>query len=366
MSQTKIKPIAMYLPQYHPIPENDEWWGKGFTEWTNVTKAKPLFKDHYQPHLPADLGFYDLRLPETRQAQADMAREHGIFGFCYYHYWFNGKTLLEKPIEAMLKSGTPDFPFCMCWANENWSRNWDGKFKNILIEQKYCFDDDVEHIRALVPFFADPRYIRVHNKPVFIVYRTELFPDIKRTAAIWRAESIKSGIGDLYLIRVESFDRNVDPQSIGFDASFEFQPNWDIQPRRQYGNVFNRALDLVGVKTSVFSRNQVRLYKDFVDTQIQRAVKTAYKRYPGIMPMWDNTARRKTDAYVLHGSTPEEYGKWLKHIVHTFQPYSEEENFIFINAWNEWGEGNHLEPCQKWGTSYLEITRKVLNPELNQ
>jgi lipopolysaccharide biosynthesis protein len=254
----------------------------------------------------------------------------------------------------------------MCWANENWSRNWDGKFKNILIEQKYCFDDDVEHIRALVPFFADPRYIRVHNKPVFIVYRTELFPDIKRTAAIWRAESIKSGIGDLYLIRVESFDRNVDPQSIGFDASFEFQPNWDIQPRRQYGNVFNRALDLVGVKTSVFSRNQVRLYKDFVDTQIQRAVKTAYKRYPGIMPMWDNTARRKTDAYVLHGSTPEEYGKWLKHIVHTFQPYSEEENFIFINAWNEWGEGNHLEPCQKWGTSYLEITRKVLNPELNQ
>lgn len=358
----KLRAIALYLPQFHPIPENDKWWGKGFTEWANVSKAKPLFKNHYQPHLPADLGFYDLRLAETRIAQAEMAKKYGIHGFCYYHYWFNGKTLLEKPIESVLKSGKPDFPFCICWANENWSRNWDGQFKNILLEQKYSFEDDRAHIRYLLPYFADTRYIRVNNKPVFVIYRTELFPDIKRTAGIWREEAIKAGIGDLYLIRAESFEREIHPETIGFDASFEFQPNWNNQPPRYLGNLFSRLQHKSKIKSSVFLRNQIRYYRDFINLQMSyQNNNVLYKRFPGITPMWDNTARRSTNAYVLHDSSPEEYGRWLNNIIKTFKPYSSEENFIFLNAWNEWAEGNHLEPCQKWGTAYLEATAKSLN-----
>ncbi|MDJ0634982.1 MAG: glycoside hydrolase family 99-like domain-containing protein [Xenococcaceae cyanobacterium MO_188.B29] len=183
-----IKAIAFYLPQYHPIPENDKWWGKGFTEWTSVAKAKPLFKDHYQPHLPADLGFYDLRLPEVRQAQADLAREYGIYGFCYYHYWFNGKRLLERPFNEVLESGKPDFPFCLCWANENWTRRWDGQDREILIEQKYSVVDDREHIKSLISAFKDPRYIKIDGKPLFLIYRVNSLPDPSLTQKIWREE----------------------------------------------------------------------------------------------------------------------------------------------------------------------------------
>lgn len=201
-----VRAIAFYLPQYHPVPENDEWWGKGFTEWRNVSKARPLFPGHYQPHLPADLGFYDLRLPEVREAQAELARAHGISGFVYYHYWFNGRRILERPFNEVLQSGKPDFPFCLCWANENWTRIWDGGDKHILLEQKYSAQDDLAHIQSLIPAFRDERYIRVNGKPLFLVYRAELIPDPVRTAAIWREAAIKAGVGDLYLARVESYD----------------------------------------------------------------------------------------------------------------------------------------------------------------
>ena len=180
-SKKDIRPIAIYLPQFHPVPENDLWWGKGFTEWTNVVKAKPLFKDHYQPHLPADLGFYDLRVPEVREAQANLAREYGIFGFCYYHYWFNGKRILEKPFEEVFESGKPDFPFMLCWANENWTRSWDGGNNEILLEQKYCHEDDKKHIQSLIPYFKDKRYIKANGKPVIAIYRSTLLPDVART-----------------------------------------------------------------------------------------------------------------------------------------------------------------------------------------
>src|SRR5215475_4957626 len=179
--------VAFYLPQYHPIPENDEWWGTGFTEWTNVVSAKPVFAGHYQPHLPADLGFYDLRLPEVRQAQADLARNHGIHGFCYYHYWFQGRRLLRRPFDEVLRSGQPDFPFCLCWANENWTRVWDGSDKKLLIEQTYSADDDLAHIRWLAPAFRDPRHIRVEGKPLFLVYRARKLPDPLRTTSLWRS-----------------------------------------------------------------------------------------------------------------------------------------------------------------------------------
>ena len=193
--------IAFYLPQYHPFPENDEWWGKGFTEWRNVVKARPLYRGHYQPHLPADLGFYDLRVPEVRQQQADMARMYGINGFCYYHYWFNGHQLMERPLEEMLSSGNPDFPFMLCWANENWTRAWDGGSRHILIAQNYSEEDDRAHIRYLLDnVFSDSRYIRVDGKPVFLIYRSMLFPNMKETIRVWREEASSKGVDwDVFL-----------------------------------------------------------------------------------------------------------------------------------------------------------------------
>ena len=191
-----VRPIAIYLPQFHPIPENDQWWGKGFTEWTNVARATPLLPGHYQPHLPSDLGFYDLRLADTREAQAELARQHGIYGFCYYHYWFNGHRLLNRPVDEVLASGKPDFPFMFCWANENWSRRWNEEDQAILIKHDYSFEDDERHINFLIPFFKDKRYIKVGNKPVFSIYRSDLFPDIARTIDIWRKVVRQHGFDD--------------------------------------------------------------------------------------------------------------------------------------------------------------------------
>ena len=354
----RLRPIAIHLPQFHPIPENDRWWGKGFTEWTNVAKATPRFPGHYQPHIPADMGFYDLRLTETREAQAALAQAYGIHGFCYYHYWFNGRLVLEKPLEGLLKDRTPSMPFMLCWANENWTRNWDGQFKNILLEQSYGLDDDRAHIRYLFKFFEDPRYIRIQGRPVFAVYRTNLFPDIRRTAEVWREEARKAGLGDLYLLHVESFGNAVDPVSIGFDASFDFQPNFKSLGKTIGRDQVSTMLHRTGLRRSPFFADKVYSYDDFVSTAM-RSEQPAYKRFPGVTPMWDNSPRRATNAVVLHGSTPEKYGEWLRHVVTTFKPYSEEENFVFLNAWNEWAEGNHLEPCQRWGTRYLEETAKA-------
>ena len=222
-----VRLLAFYLPQFHPVPENDEWWGKGFTEWTNVAKGQPLFPGHYQPHLPADLGFYDLRVPEVRQAQADLAREYGIYGFCYYHYWFNGKRLLERPLDEMLATGEPAFPFCLCWANENWTKVWDGADQHILIAQEYSPEDDRRHIQWLVRVFRHQNYIRIDGKPLFLIYRISKLPDPMQTTSIWREEARKAGIGEIYLATVESLrEDRVDPTHNGCDAAVEFQPDW--------------------------------------------------------------------------------------------------------------------------------------------
>ncbi len=230
MTSKSVRAIAFYLPQFHPIPENDAWWGKGFTEWTNVAKARPLFRGHYQPHLPADLGFYDLRLPEAREAQAELAREHGISGFCYFHYWFNGKRLLERPFDEVLASGKPDFPFCLCWANETWSRRWLGEDKEILIQQTYSVEDFRNHARWLARAFADERYIRVNGRPVFVIYRYSGIPKEIPAIAILREELNKQGSDDPYLIAVDAHNPNLDYEGIGFDHRLVFEPNLGVLP----------------------------------------------------------------------------------------------------------------------------------------
>jgi len=355
-----MRAIAFYLPQFHPIPENDKWWGPGFTEWTNVVKARPLFRGHYQPHLPADLGFYDLRLPEAREAQANLAHAYGISGFCYYHYWFNGTRLLHKPFDEVLLSRTPKFPFCLCWANENWTRRWDGLDQQVLIGQSHSVDDDVRHADYLVRAFSDDRYIKADGRPVFLVYRTALLPDPAQTVKIWRERVRAAGFPDLYLVRVESWGDYTTPQAIGFDAAVEFAPDFGVlRPRDGSRWSVRRRL-----------RNRLMRYKGHhvtsrYETLAQRMLArppVSYRQFRCVTPGWDNSPRRSSGAHIIVGSTPELYENWLRVVAtKTRKIYSGDEAFVFINAWNEWAEGNHLEPDQRWGRAYLEATARGLS-----
>ncbi len=357
----KIKAIALFLPQFHPIRENNEWWGNGFTEWTNVTKAKPMFKDHYQPHLPADLGFYDLRLEEARLAQENLAKAHGIYGFCYYHYWFNSKRILEEPLKRKLNNPKEDLPFMLCWANENWTRVWDGGESNVLLNQEYSEKDDYNHIKELITYFKDSRYIKVDGKPVFILYRPKLFPNLKGTITLWREEVKKAGFPDLYLGFAKTSEYEGEFKSDGFDFAFDFQPQFSQRPEMVKNTFFRRYFYEIMRRFKVPVKNKYNLvydYEAYVKLQINNGFKV--NTYPTATPMWDNSARRKVNYFILHNSTPEKYAKWLKHIISEYPWKTMPESFLFINAWNEWAEGNHLEPCQKWGKSYLKMTKKVL------
>ena len=361
-----IRAIAFHLPQFHPIPENDKWWGRGFTEWTNVVRARPRFPGHYQPHLPADLGFYDLRLPEARAAQAELAARYGIHGFCFYHYWFNGRRILERPVNEIWRSGQPEFPFCLCWANENWTRRWDGLENDVLLEQRYSEADDLDHIRSLIPLFLDRRYIRVDDRPLFVVYRASQFPEPEKTTAIWRREAQCAGLKDLFLVRVESFLESGDPRTIGFDSSLEFQPPWSLSipriPRRKWWH-----RQKLGTIERGFSENAVFDYEELVRYALAVPV-PPFPRIPCVCPAWDNSPRRQQGAAIFVNSTPQIYERWLREVVNRRRAsMTSKENssipwdsLVFINAWNEWAEGNHLEPCQKWGREYLEATRRAL------
>jgi lipopolysaccharide biosynthesis protein len=351
--------LAFFLPQYHPIPENDRWWGAGFTEWRNVARARPLFPGHFQPRVPADLGFYDLRVAETREAQAALAREHGIFGFCYHHYWFHGRQLLDRPFREVLASGTPDFPFALCWANEPWTRAWDGRTGEVIVPQEYSAADDVEHIRHLLPAFADPRYVRVDGRPLFLVYKAGHLPEPRATADRWREEAQRAGVGDLYLCRVEhDLDRG-DPTLIGFDAAVDLQPDFaNLGPALRRG-LATRALRRLHLANQAYRWHRIYDYETVVERMRARPP-VAYKRFPGVSPSWDNTPRRRRQGIVIHGSTPERYRSWLRVTVDEFTPFGPGEDLVFLNAWNEWAEGNHLEPSRRWGRAYLEATRDVL------
>lgn len=368
----KARAIAFYLPQFHPIAENDQWWGKGFTEWTNVTKAKPLFSGHYQPHLPADLGFYDLRVPEVRVAQAELAREYGIHGFCYYHYWFNGRRLLERPVNEILATGKPDFPFCLCWANENWTRRWDGHDNQVLLGQNYGEQDDLNHIRWLASVFKDTRYIRIDGKPLFLVYRLSKLPDPERTVELWRHECERLGVGKIYLCNVESsLTEHGLVSKYQLDAAVEFAPDWSVTPPKENPSSLTirtsrrpriqKVLSQIGLAKPWLMQNGILSYPQLIENMLGKE-SVNYLRFPCVTPSWDNSARRDGGATIFVGNTPNLYKFWLQDAVRKAKATQEanQRPVVFINAWNEWAEGNHLEPCQKWGMAYLEATKEAL------
>ena len=349
---SKIRAISFYFPQYHRIHENDKWWGDGFTDWVNVKKAKPLFSGHYQPHEPTDfLGYYNLDSNETMLKQADMAREYGIFGFCYYYYWFNGKKVLDAPINKMLKNEKIDFPFCICWANENWTRKWDGLENNILMEQKHSLEQDIEFIKDVMPFLKDKRYIKIDNKPLLLVYRPSLFKNAPETVSAWREECKKEGFPDVYLCMVQSFGEK-SPLPYGFDAAVQFPPhNMGGGVKIENNSTYDIPADFTG---ALFDYQKYVNVRDYLN-------KENYKLFRGIMPQWDNTARRVKNQSIFVNATPDAYSQWLLGIVnYTKNNFWGEEKIIFINAWNEWAEGCHLEPDKKYGNKYLEITKKIL------
>lgn len=347
-----VRAIAFFLPQYHPIPENDAWWGKGFTEWFNVTKAQPNFTGHEQPHRPADLGYYDLRVMETRHQQAELARAAGIHGFCYYYYWFAGKRLLHEPIDALLRPDAPDFPYCLCWANENWTRTWDGKSGQVLIGQEHSEEDHRNFIRSLFPHFQSPHYIRVDGRPLLLIYRIDIIPDLQRAVTYWRSECAIAGIEDPYLVAVQSFGIG-DPTPYGFDAAVEFPPHgttpeWSVmhQYRKQLLNP-KFSGDIIDIR---------RVSENALSQPVP-----PYTRFRGVMPRWDNTARRQDTGLIFVNSTPEHYENWLCAVTkYTCEHLQGDERLVFINAWNEWAEGCHLEPDQAYGHAYLEATRRAL------
>jgi len=353
-----IRLIAFYLPQFYPIPENDLWWGKGFTEWRNVVKAKPLFKSHFQPHLPADLGFYDLRTLETRVEQIRLAKKHGIHGFCYYHYWFEGRRLLNRPVDDLLKTKELDFPFCLCWANENWTRSWDGENKSILLHQNYSKTDDLNHIRWLSEIFTDNRYIRINGKPIFLVYRAARIPEPYKTTEIWRKEALRLGVGEIFLCRVESFEsEHSSPNALGFDGAVEFQPDWsNLGYKLKVSSFFERIRSKLTGKNTIPA---VYNYDDVVKRMMNK-LQPKYLRFPCVTPGWDNTARRGNNALVIHNSTPRVYQDWLIWAIEKFKSSNKDNNIVFINAWNEWAEGCHLEPCIRWGDAFLKATVNAL------
>lgn len=366
---TKIRPIAIYLPQFYPTTENDEWWCKGFTEWTNVTRAKPLFQGHQQPQLPADLGFYDLRLSESRLAQEQLARKYGIFGFCYYHYWFNGKRMLQEPLDRKLENSNETLPFMLCWANENWTRVWDGSENEILLEQNYSEDDDRKHISHLMKYLKDPRYMRINGKHIIAIYKSELLPNPRATINIWREIAALEGI-DLMMCRMEAHGMiGEEFLESGFDKSIDFQPFGYYHKEfvkfisDRQDSLFLKLLNKIKrifiaeacLDNYLSVRNGVFEYEEYVDYYIKKGP-IPNTCFPCVCPGWDNSARKKKNFFILNNTKPSVFAKWVKYI----KDNQADDTLLFINAWNEWAEGNHLEPCQRFGTQYLEKLKETL------
>ncbi|MEN6291051.1 MAG: glycoside hydrolase family 99-like domain-containing protein [Methanobacterium sp.] len=348
-----VRLISFYLPQFHPIPENDTWWGKGFTEWNNVTRAIPQFPGHYQPHLPGELGFYDLRLEEVQYRQIELAKQYGIYGFAFYYYWFAGRRILEFPINRFLNNKGMDFPFCLIWANENWTKRWDGLEKDILLQQDHTPETDAAFIKDLDPFLRDERYIRINDRPVIIVYRANIMPNAINTANIWREYCLKNHLGNPYLIAAQTFGF-YEPQFIGFDAAVQFPPHNQLyHPRFNITSQIKKANP--DNKSLIFSYPEVVKFKENDREDVP------YRLFKTVFPNWDNEPRKPGRSTIFAGSTPELYKRWLRNECRwTIENNPAEERFVFINAWNEWAEGAHLEPDRRFGYAYLQATMDVM------
>ena len=350
----RTRVVAFHLPQFHPIPENDEWWGAGFTEWTNTARARRLFPGHHQPHLPADLGFYDLRLPEARAAQAMLARRYGVSAFCYWHYWFGGRRILERPVTEIVQSGEPDFPFCLGWANQTWTGTWHGAPDRILIEQTYPgLEDDAAHFETVLPAFTDDRYLKVDGRPVFYVFRPEELPDPTAWCTRWQAMAKAAGLPGLYLVAEMSDllgrgSRCVDPRGIGFDAGVYVRLPADTSSRN--------VLKMRAMRKTMRGGPEIYPY-----LREPREIPAAYRGpsvFPTVYPNWDNTPRSGRGGLVLTGSNPERFERHVESAVRSVASAAADERFVFVKSWNEWAEGNYLEPDLEHGHAWLEALRR--------
>lgn len=348
--ESDVNLIAFYLPQFHTFDENDAWHGKGFTEWTNVTKALPHFIGHRQPHLPIDVGFYDLSTTKVMKRQIELAKLYGIYGFCFHYYWFSGKRLMEKPIFNWLEDKSLDFPFCLCWANENWSKLWDGGNKEVLLKQELGPDDDERFARDILPFFQDKRYIKIKGRPLFVIYNPSLF---KKQRFLGFLDTLKTfclqnGVGEPYVLVSNCAGFNENPKAWGAEAIVEFPPHsiWLEKMNKKF--VFES-------KMTVFDFAKWALKKEYI-------YPTNYKTFKCVFPSWDNTARKAySGACCFEGCTPKVYQTWLEDCIeYTRQKNGKDEQFVFINAFNEWAEGAHLEPDSYYGYAYLDATKKAL------
>jgi hypothetical protein len=359
--------VAFYLPQFHPIPENDAFWGKGFTEWTNVTKARPLFRGHVQPHLPSDLGFYDLRVPEVREAQAELARSAGIEAFCYWHYWFGGgKRLLERPLDEVLASGRPDFGFCLAWANESWTGRWHG-VDDVICEQRYPGLADIDaHFSHVLPFFRDSRYLRVGGRCVFTIYSPDKLPSPRVFIDRWQELAAKSGLEPLFFVAVSDVARDAE----GYDGTVAnaplrdmvmTRPPWYLRPINKWwwtrcGQPYLTRLYERGRRPLVVD------YANYISSYPARGLRR--NEFPCIVPNWDNTPRCGKRGFLLCDSTPELFAELVERAFASMSEtqYDTSEPLLFIKSWNEWAEGNYLEPDQEWGRTYLDRLSDVLVP----
>jgi lipopolysaccharide biosynthesis protein len=350
----EARALALYLPQFHPTPENDAWWGRGFTEWTNVANARRRYPRHYQPHVPADLGFYDLRVSETRCAQAELARTHGIEGFLYWHYWFAGRRILERPFSEVLRSGEPDFPFALAWANQTWTGIWHGASDRVLIEQTYPGEaDDEQHFREILPAFMDHRYITVDGKPLFYVFRPEQLPEPAAFVERWQRMACAAGFPGLYLVAEMSdlLGRGAiypDPFKDGFDAGVHVRIPVERDGTRDLGMRALRALGL----PEIYEYARVPVSRP-PSSEVQPV-------FPCVYPNWDNTPRSGARGLVAHGSSPERFGVHVADAVKRLGRLPASQRLLFVKSWNEWAEGNHLEPDLRFGASYLEVLQRSL------
>lgn len=359
----KARVFAFYLPQFHPIPENDVWWGKGFTEWTNVGKAKKLFPLHYQPHVPADLGYYDLRVPETREQQAQMAQEYGVEGFIYWHYWFgNGKRLLERPFNEVLQSGKPDYPFALAWANETWKGFAHGLTnRNVLIEQSYPGEQDyINHFYEILPALKDKRYITVDNKPMFMIYKPYELPNVTQFISLWQELARQNGLKGIYFIAHRGHESKEEEKhdinnllSMGFDS---------INFVRLSNNSLNHKINQIRSLIRKFIKFPIiRKYKNYIK-QLTNENDRTLEVIPTIIPNWDHTPRSGKEGHVLHDSQPKYFAKNIKETLKNISHKPLEKRIIFLKSWNEWAEGNYMEPDLKWGKGYLEaLKEEILN-----